>query len=42
MYGPKIKPVLVNIEDIDIDDPLDLFFTEMIIKNWNRYKKRFD
>ena len=42
MYGPKIKPILVNIEDIDIDNPLDLFFAEMIVKNWNRYKKRFD
>ena len=41
IYGPKIKPILVNIEDVDIDNQLDLFFTEMIIKNWNRYKKRF-
>jgi len=42
MYGPKIRPVLVNDVDIDIDTPLDLFLTEMIIKNWKKYKKRFD
>jgi len=41
IYGPKIKPILVKTEDVDIDYPLDLFFTEMLIKNWNRYKKRF-
>jgi CMP-N,N'-diacetyllegionaminic acid synthase len=42
MYGPKIKPIVIDIENIDIDNKLDLFIAEMIIKNWNKYKKRFD
>jgi len=41
MYGPKIKPILLDVENIDIDDKFDLFLAEMIIKNWNKYKKRF-
>ena len=41
IYGPKIKPVLTNAISVDIDDPFDLFVTEMILKHWNKYKKRF-
>ena len=41
IYGPKIKPVTSNIITVDIDDPFDLFVTEMIIRYWNKYKKRF-
>ncbi len=41
IYGPKIKPVIVSAENIDIDAPFDLFLAEMTIKHWNKYKKRF-
>ena len=38
-YGPKIKPIVVHDEDIDIDNLRDLFFAEMMLKNWKKYKK---
>ena len=38
-YGPKIKPIVVRDEDIDIDNLQDLFFAEMMLKNWKKYKK---
>lgn len=41
IYGPKIKPVLAESISVDIDDPFDLFLAEMIIKHWDKYKKRF-
>lgn len=41
IYGPKIKPVVIDTEGIDIDTKFDLFLAEMIIKHWNKYKKRF-
>lgn len=39
LYGPKIKPIVVRDEDIDIDNLRDLFFAEMMLKNWKKYKK---
>ena len=39
LYGPKIKPIVVHDEDIDIDNLQDLFFAEMMLKNWKKYKK---
>ena len=39
LYGPKIKPIVVHDEDIDIDNLRDLFFAEMMLKNWKKYKK---
>ena len=42
IYGPKIKPLVVSKEEsIDIDDILDLFISENILKNWKSYKKNF-
>lgn len=42
IYGPKIKPLIVSKEEgIDIDDVLDLFISENVLKNWNNYKKNF-
>lgn len=39
-YGPKIKPMIINDEiKIDVDDWLDLFFCEMIIREWCKYKQ---
>jgi len=39
LHGPKIKPIVVHDEDIDIDNLRDLFFAEMMLKNWKKYKK---
>ena len=39
LHGPKIKPIVVQDEDIDIDNLQDLFFAEMMLKNWKKYKK---
>jgi CMP-N-acetylneuraminic acid synthetase len=42
IYGSKIKPVVItNDATIDIDTPFDLFVSEMTVKYWNKYKKRF-
>jgi len=43
IYGPKIKPVIINDNDanMDIDSTFDLFVCEMIISQWKKYKKRF-
>ena len=42
IYGNKIKPLVVSKEEsIDVDEPIDLFFVEMILDYWNSYKKRF-
>ena len=42
IYGPKIKQQVVSKEEsIDIDDILDLFISENILKNWKSYKKNF-
>ena len=40
-YGKKIKPLLVSKEEsIDVDDSFDLFLVQLILKNWNSYKKK--
>jgi CMP-N-acetylneuraminic acid synthetase len=42
IYGPKIKPLLIDIDDsIDIDSPYDLFQAEMKIKNWKKFMTRY-
>jgi len=42
IYGPRIKPLVVNDENaVDIDTPFDLFISEMVLIHWNKYKKRF-
>lgn len=40
IYGSKIKHIF-DKDDLDIDEPLDFFFTEMIMKNWKNYKRKF-
>ncbi len=43
IYGPKIKPLLIDVEDsIDIDTPNDLFAAEMKIKNWKKFMRRYN
>lgn len=39
-YGPKIKPLVSSSDEIriDIDSLFDLFMSEMVIKNWDKYK----
>lgn len=41
IYGPKIKPMILDTDEfnIDIDSEFDLFVAEMILKNWKNYKK---
>lgn len=42
IYGPRIKPLIMPHEkSIDIDDPIDFFFCEMILKYWKSFKKQF-
>jgi CMP-N,N'-diacetyllegionaminic acid synthase len=42
IYGSKIKPLIINVEDsIDIDTPYDLFQAEMRFKNWNKFMRRY-
>ena len=42
IYGSKIKPLLIDIEDsIDIDTPYDLFQAEMKIKNWDKFMTNY-
>lgn len=41
IYGPKIKPLVENEFNPDIDDIFDLFVSEMKILHWKNYKKRF-
>ena len=42
IYGPRIKPYIMPHEtSIDIDDPIDFFFCEMILKYWKSFKKQF-
>ncbi len=42
IYGNKIKSLEVSKEEsIDVDEPFDLFLIQMILDNWNSYKKRF-
>lgn len=40
IYGPRIKPIIVNDFDIDIDSFFDLFMCEMKIKYWFHYMKK--
>ena len=37
LHGPKIKPIVVQDEDIDIDNLRDLFFAEMMLGKVNDY-----
>ena len=42
IYGPKIKPLIIQEEDsIDIDSPFDFFVAEMRLLYWEKYKKKF-
>lgn len=42
IYGPKIKPMIINGENaIDVDSKFDLFVAEMKILHWKDYNKRF-
>lgn len=43
IYGPKIKPLIIydKSETLDIDEPYDLFMSEMTLKYWKNYKKKF-
>ena len=43
MYGPKIKPLIITNDDmnIDIDSKFDMFVTEMNEKHWDSYRKKF-
>lgn len=41
-YGPRIKPLISKDEiEADIDTPLDLFITEMILLQWKKFSKKF-
>jgi len=42
IYGPRIKPICIKQENsTDIDYLFDLFISEMRIKKWEEYKKKF-
>ena len=41
IYGPKIKPLIIEDHSIDIDGLFDLFICEMKILYWEKYKKSF-
>jgi len=40
-YGPKIKPLIVNEEElnVDIDTNYDMFIAEMTIRYWKNFQK---
>jgi CMP-N-acetylneuraminic acid synthetase len=40
IYGPKIKPIVENELNIDIDTNLDFFICEMIARHWSEYEKQ--
>lgn len=42
IYGPQIKPLLPDKDDLflDIDHQFDLFLGEMILKHWKQYKNK--
>ena len=42
IYGPRIYPKIITEPEfnIDIDEPIDLFISEMIGKYWKNYKKK--
>jgi len=43
IYGPNIKPIITEQnESIDIDSIYDLFVSEMTMKYWNKFKKKFN
>lgn len=42
MYGPKIKPLLIEDIHVDVDDLFDLFVCEMKLRYWERYKSTFN
>lgn len=43
IYGPKIKPLISKSDEInvDVDALFDLFVTEMTLKHWENYQKKF-
>ena len=42
IYGPKLKPMFIDVENsIDIDTPYDLFQAEMKYNNWNTFIKKY-
>lgn len=43
LYGPKIFPMIITdyIQILDIDEPFDFFISEMTIKYWKKYLKKF-
>lgn len=43
IYGPKIKPLTTSnsSENLDINELFDFFVSEMTIKYWNKYSKKF-
>jgi len=41
IYGPRIKPLIIDQEDsIDVDSLYDLFISEMRFLSWKKYKKK--
>ena len=44
IYGPKIKPLIIDDDEyaIDIDNVFDMFVSEMTILHWKKYKQKFD
>jgi len=40
IYGPKIKPIVEDELNLDIDTLLDFFLSEMVIKHWHNYEKK--
>ncbi len=41
IYGPRIKPLIIDQEDsVDIDNVFDLFISEMRLLFWEKYKKK--
>lgn len=41
IYGPKIKPLITDFLDVDINNLFELFLCEMILKNWKKYHNDF-
>jgi len=42
IYGPRIKPLIIDQEDgVDIDSMFDLFISEMRLLFWEKYKKKY-
>jgi len=43
IYGNKIVPMIITDEslNLDIDTPFDFFLSDMTLKYWEKYKKKF-